>query len=434
MIRAFTNAHLIDPASGYDDIATMLVAKRNILAFGKQIDIPADATIIDCTGLLLLPGLIDMQVFTGEPGYEHRETLASASQAAAAGGVTQMVVMPNLNPVIDDAALVDFIMRRARDTAIVRVHPMAAITRGCAGHEITEFALLQEAGALAFTDGDRAVMSALTMQRALSYAANFDALIVQHACDREFIDAGVMNDGALSTRLGLAGIPDVAETIIIERDLRLVVQTGARYHIAQISSATSVDIIRAAKTRGLPVSCGVSANHLLLTETAVANYRSFAKLDPPLRRPADRDALICGINDGTIDVIVSGHNPQDAEAKRQPFAQAAYGAVGVETLLATLTTLTHNHKLPLANLIAKVTRNPAKILKITNGKNTGGALTPKSPADFTLIDQHQKWHVQADELRSKSHNIAIDGQTLYGKVHACYVNGKAVFINNPRFI
>lgn len=422
LTRAFTNARLIDPSQKLDEIGTLLIVDNQVAAMGKGIDIPADCETIDCQGKAILPGLIDMQVFTGEPGEEHRETLATASQAAAAGGVTAMVTMPNTNPVIDDAALVDFITRRARDTAIVRVHPMAALTKGCLGVHMTEFGLLREAGAVAFTDGDRAVMNALTMRRALSYAANFNALIVQHAMDQDLQSAGVMHEGELATRLGLAGIPAAAETTMIDRDLRLVELTGGRYHISQISSAESVATIRAAKKRGVRVSCGVSATHLMLNQNDVENYRSFAKLSPPLRDEEDRLALILGVADGTIDVVVSGHNPQDAEAKRQPFAQAAYGTVGVETLLAGLLTLHHANELDLATLLACVTQRPAELLGLD-----GGRLAVGDAADFTLVDLGEPWIVAADALRSKSQNAAIDRRKVQGRVYATYVNGEAVF-------
>jgi dihydroorotase len=420
--RAFTNARLIDPSQNLDEIGTLLTADNHVVAIGKSVDIPSECELIDCQGKAILPGLIDMQVFTGEPGEEHRETLATASQAAAAGGVTAMVAMPNTNPVIDDAALVDFISRRARDTAIVRVHPMAALTKGCLGVHMTEFGLLREAGAVAFTDGDRAVMNALTMRRALSYAANFDALIVQHAMDQDLQSAGVMHEGELATRLGLAGIPAAAETTMIDRDLRLVELTGGRYHISQISSAESVETIRAAKKSGVSVSCGVSATHLMLNQNDVENYRSFAKLSPPLRSEEDRLALILGVADGTIDVVVSGHNPQDAEAKRQPFAQAAYGTVGVETLLAGLLTLHHANELDLARLLACVTQRPAELLGLK-----GGSLAVGEAADFAIVDLGEPWIVDAAALRSKSQNAAIDRRKVQGRVYATYVNGEAVF-------
>jgi len=422
MNRAFTNARIIDPAQGLDEVGTLLVVDGKIAAIGKKVDIPANMQQLDCGGKALISGLIDMQVFTGEPGEEHRETLATASQAAAAGGVTAMVTMPNTNPVIDDAALVDFISRRARDTAIVRVHPMAALTMGCAGKSMSEFGLLSEAGAVGFTDGDRAVMNALTMRRALSYAATFDALIVQHAMDADLQSAGVMHEGELATRLGLAGIPVAAETVMIDRDLRLVELTGGRYHIAQISAAESVETIRAAKKRGLKVSCGVSATHLMLNQNDVENYRSFAKLNPPLRREEDRLALIAGVADGTIDVVVSGHNPQDAEAKRQPFAQAAYGTVGVETLLSGLLTLHHADDVDLATLLACVTQRPAALLGLESGSLAVGSI-----ADFALVDLGEPWVVDADILRSKSQNAAIDRRKVQGRVHATYVGGDEVF-------
>ncbi|MDG1008185.1 MAG: amidohydrolase family protein, partial [Alphaproteobacteria bacterium] len=333
-----------------------------------------------------------------------------------------MVTMPNTNPVIDDAALVDFITRRARDTAIVRVHPMAALTKGCLGAHMTEFGLLREAGAVAFTDGDRAVMNALTMRRALSYAGTFDALIVQHAMDQDLQSAGVMHESELATRLGLAGIPVAAETAIIDRDLRLVELTGARYHIALISSAESVETVRAAKKKGLPVSCGVSATHLMLNQNDVENYRTFAKLSPPLRREEDRLALIAGVADGTIDVVVSGHNPQNEEAKRQPFAQAAYGTVGVETLLAGLLTLHHADGVPLDRLLSCVTARPAELLGLE-----GGTLSVGARADFAIADLDAPWVVHADTLRSKSQNAAIDKRKVQGQVLACYVDGEVVF-------
>ncbi|MEC9177866.1 MAG: amidohydrolase family protein, partial [Pseudomonadota bacterium] len=318
-MRAISNTRLFDPASNLDEIGNILFNEEGIIACGKDIPLPQDVTTIDGTGLVTTPGLVDMQVFIGEPGGEYRETLATASQAAAAGGVTTMIMMPDTQPVIDDAALVDYISRRARGTALVNVHPMAGITKGLDGEMMNEFGLLHEAGAVAFTDGSRSVMNARIMQKAMSYAANFNALIMHHAIDTNLVGEGVMNEGELAIRLGLSGIPVIAETIMIERDIRLVEATGARYHIAQISSRESIDIVRQAKDKGLPVTCGVSSNHLMLNQNDVENYRTFAKLMPPLRTEEDRQALIEAIADGTIDVIVSGHNPQGEDAKRRPF-------------------------------------------------------------------------------------------------------------------
>ena len=430
----FKNARLLDPSQSLDQIGDLTIEDGVILsiepasssnasssntasASGKTIE-----NIVDCTGLALMPGLIDMQVYTGEPGDEHRETLATASLAAAQGGVTTMIVMPNTRPVIDDAALVDFISRRARDTAVVRIHPMAAITKGCDSDQLTEFGLLMEAGAVAFSNGDKAVMNALTMRRAMSYAANFEALIVHHPMDEDLARAGVMHEGELSMRLGLSGIPAAAETVILDRDLRLVELTGARYHLSQISCSDSVSALRLARSRGLQVTSAVSANHLMLNENDVENYRSFAKLNPPLRGETDRMALVDGLADGTIDVVVSGHNPQDADAKRQPFDQAAYGSIGIETLLTSLITLHHAEQLDQLNLLATVTQRPAEILGLNSG-----TLQPGRPADLALVDLGLPWVVDADFLASKSKNAALDGRRVQGAVIASYVGGKCIF-------
>ena len=424
-MRAISNTRLFDPASNLDEIGNILFNEEGIIACGKDIPLPQDVTTIDGTGLVTTPGLIDMQVFIGEPGGEYRETLATASQAAAAGGVTTMIMMPDTQPVIDDAALVDYISRRARDTALVNVHPMAGITKGLDGEMMNEFGLLHEAGAVAFTDGSRSVMNARIMQKAMSYAANFNALIMHHAIDTNLVGEGVMNESELAIRLGLSGIPVIAETIMIERDIRLVEATGARYHIAQISSRKSIDIVRQAKDKGLPVTCGVSSNHLMLNQNDVENYRTFAKLMPPLRTEEDRQALIEAIADGTIDVIVSGHNPQGEDAKRRPFGEAEFGSIGVETLLAAGLTLHHEVKVPLTRLIEAMSTTPARLLGLSAGKLSIG-----HPADLILIDIDAPWIVDADNLHSRSRNAAIEGRKVQGKVTETIVSGKTIFSNN----
>ncbi len=417
----FQNVRLLDPASGLDMIGALRVKDGHIVEFGETLS-GDESACIDGSGKALMPGLIDMQVHTGEPGYEHRETLATASHAAARGGVTSIVVMPDTRPAIDDAALVDFISRRARDTAMVRVIPMAAITKGCDSDHLSEMALLRDAGAIAFSNGDRSIMNALTMRRALSYAASFDALIVHHAMDENLLSAGVMNESELATRLGLPGIPVAAETVIIDRDLRLVQLTDGRYHLAQVSSADSVASLRQARALGLGVSCGVSINHLLLNENDVENYRSFAKLNPPLRAEGDRLALVDAVSDGIIDVIVSAHNPQDADAKRQPFQQAAFGSVGVETLLTGLITLHHSDGVDLLTLLRAVTSGPADILGIDGGRLALGAA-----ADLTLVDLDAPWIIDADDLASKSKNAVLEGRRVQGRVEATFVAGKCVY-------
>ena len=424
-MRAITNTRLFDPASNLDEIGNILFNEEGIIACGKDIPLPQDVTTIDGTGLVTTPGLVDMQVFIGEPGGEYRETLATASQAAAAGGVTTMIMMPDTQPVIDDAALVDYISRRARGTALVNVHPMAGITKGLDGEMMNEFGLLHEAGAVAFTDGSRSVMNARIMQKAMSYAANFNALIMHHAIDTNLVGEGVMNESELAIRLGLSGIPVIAETIMIERDIRLVEATGARYHISQISSRESIDIVRQAKDKGLPVTCGVSSNHLMLNQNDVENYRTFAKLMPPLRTEEDRQALIEAIADGTIDVIVSGHNPQGEDAKRRPFGEAEFGSIGVETLLAAGLTLHHEVKVPLTRLIEAMSTTPARLLGLS-----AGTLSIGHPADLILIDIDAPWIVDADNLHSRSRNAAIEGRKVQGKVTETIVSGKTVFGNN----
>ena len=423
---AFVNARLLDPASGYDQPGNLLVENGKIVDLGPALfndGVPEGVETVECGGKVLCPGLVDMRVFTGEPGAEHRETLAMTSQAAAAGGVTTVIVMPNTDPVIDDVALVDFMERRARDTAIVNVHPMAALTKGLKGQEMTEIGLLKEAGAVAFTDGDKAVSNAQVMRRAMAYAKFFDALLVQHAEDPS-LASGVMHEGELSSRWGLAGIPAVAETIMIERDLRLLEMTGGRLHIAQISCEASVDIIRAAKNRGLPVTCGVSAAHLQLNELDIQGYRTFFKLSPPLRSEQDRQALVAGLADGTIDVIVSGHDPQDADVKRRPFDEAAFGAIGLETLLPAGLALVHAGDVPLARLLDTMTHVPADLLGLGTGRLAAGL-----PADLILIDTDVPWQLKPEKLKSVSKNTPFEDRRFQGRVLRTIVGGRMAFVH-----
>lgn len=422
---AIVNARLVDPASGLDAAGALLIENGCIADFGPRLFSdapPGDAEIIDAGGHVLCPGLIDMRVFTGEPGAEHRETLASASEAAAAGGVTTIIVMPNTEPVIDEPSLVDFVLRRARDTAIVRVHPMAALTRGLDGKRMTEMGLLAEAGAVAFTDGNRAVADSLVMRRALTYAKNFGMLIAHHAEDPALAAAGVMNEGEFSTRLGLAGRPAIAESIMVARDLALVALTGARYHLAQVSCACSLPPLERARAAGLPVTAAVSAHHLALNELDIGNYRTFCKVSPPLRAEDDRRAMASALNDGLIDVVVSSHEPRAPEDKRLPFAEAADGAVGLETLAPLLLELVHNGVLTLTRALAAVTCRPAEILGLEGGRLTKGA-----PADLVLIDLHQPFVLEEESLRSRSKNTPFDGRRLQGRAVRTFVSGKTVF-------
>ncbi|MCA3555832.1 dihydroorotase [Aestuariivirga sp.] len=422
--RAYLNAEIVAPAQGLAGRGGILIEDGWILDVGPKVtkdSFGSSAQVTDCRGLTLIPGLIDMRVFTGEPGAEYRETLASASEAAAAGGVTTMIVMPNTRPVIDDAAIVDFILRRARDTASVRVAPMAAITKGLNGELITEIGLLKEAGAVAITDGARAVANANVFRRALTYARDFDLPVVQHV-EEPTLASGVMNAGEAASRLGLSGNPAMAEVIMLERDLRLVEMTGARYHAAQISSGQAVEVMRAAKARGLPVTCGVSIHHLVLNENDIGAYRTFFKLSPPLRAEEDRRALVEAVSDGAIDVIVSGHDPHSADTKRLPFAEAAYGAIGLETMLSAALGLHHNDGVPMARLVETMSSKPAEILRLETGR-----LAPGAPADFTLLDRHLSWTVEKEGLRSRAKNSPFERRTLEGRAVETVVAGESVF-------
>ncbi len=418
------NAHIVDPASGHDGPGALLVADGRIagIADGAPQGVPDGADLLDAKGLVVAPGLIDMRVFTGEPGHEYRETLASASAAAAAGGVTSFVVMPDTQPVIDDGALVDFLIRRAAATASVNVLPAAAMTRGLRGEEITEFGLLREAGAVCLSDGRASLQSSGLMRAAMSYAANFDIPIVHHVCDYGLAGAGVMNEGRYATVLGLKGIPREAETVPLARDLQLAALTGARYHAAQVSTARSLSLIAAARREMGGVSCGVSINNLALNENDVGDYRTFFRLAPPLRDEDDRRAMVAGLADGTIDVIHSDHDPQDSEGKRQPYADASPGAIGLETMLAAALRLVHSGDIGLLPLLRAMTSRPAEILGLESGRLRVGA-----PADLIVLDPEFPWVVHETGLRSRSRNSAFEGARFQGAVMQTFVAGRSVF-------
>jgi len=417
------NARIIDPASGMDQVGAVHVADGVIkgIVAGAPSGVPAEAEIYDARGQVVAPGLVDMRVFTGEPGHEYRETLASAAEAAAAGGVTTFVLMPDTLPVVDDGAIVDFIVRRAAATAKVNIVPSAAITKGLRGEEITEFGLLKEAGAACLTDGRRSIQSAGVMRAAMSYAANFDLPIVHHTADASLVGDGVMNEGTLATISGLRGIPLEAETVPLARDLQLAAATGARYHAAQISTAASIELIRAAKPRG-EISAGISINNLALNENDVAPYRTYFKLSPPLRSEDDRQAMIEGLKAGVIDVIHSAHDPQDTEVKRQPFAEASEGAIGLETLLAAALRLVHSGDVPMMTVLRALTQRPAEILGLDAGRLAIGA-----PADLIVFDPDFPWVLAEANIVSRSRNTAFEGARLQGAVMHTFVAGRSVF-------
>lgn len=420
------NARIVDPASGTDQQGAVLVENGVIadVALGAPIGVPEGAQVINARGLVLAPGLIDMRVFTGEPGKEYRETLQSAGEAAAAGGVTSFVMMPDTTPVVDDGALVDFLIRRAKATCKVNVLPAGAITKGLAGQEMTEFGLLQEAGAVCLTDGRHAIQSTALLRTVMSYAANYGMTIVHHLSDKSLTGDGVMNEGLFATILGLKGIPREAETIPLARDLQLAALTGAKYHAAQISCAGSVELVASAKKRNSSVTAGVSINNLALNENDIGRYRTFFKLGTPLRSEDDRQAVIEGLRNGTIDTIHSDHDPQDTEVKRQPFAEASDGAIGLETLLAAALRLVHSGDVDLMTVLRAMTSRPAEILGLPAGRIAKGA-----PADLILVDLDYPWHVSEREIRSRSRNTSFEGARLAGKVMRTIVGGQTVHLH-----
>ncbi len=419
------NARIVDPSRGLDAIGTVVIEDGRIAAAGADAmnqGAPEGAETIDCRGLLVIPGLVDACVHVGEPGAEHRETIASASRAAAAGGVTSIVTMPDTDPVIDDVALVEFVLRAARDTAIVNVHPAAAVTKRLAGQEMTEFALLREAGAVTLTEGRRTIASSLVMRRALAYARDFGAVVAHETQDPHLGSSGVMNEGLFASWLGLPGIPREAEAIPLERDLLLARLTRGAYHAAKISTAMSAAAVARARADGADVTAGISINNLALNEVDVGEYRTFFRLAPPLRAEEDRLAMIEALRDGTIDIIVSSHDPQDVDTKRLPFEEAAAGAIGLETLLAATLRLHHSGDVPLIRLVDALSTAPARRFGLD-----AGSLRPGSPADLAIVDLDQPWVVREADIVSRSKNTCFEGALLQGKVLQTLVAGRTVF-------
>ena len=423
--KYFINANIIDPKNSLNEKGGLIINEEGkIEAAGKKVNknnIPSREKYIDVKENYIFPGLVDMRVFVGEPGYEYKENFKTLSNAALSGGVTSVVTMPNTNPVIDNVSMVDFLKRRGRDKSKINIFPTASLTKNLEGTNMTEFGLLQKKGIIGFTDGLKTIQNSRLMSRIMNSAADLKCLIMQHAEDSDLAKYGMVNDGIISTKLGLQGIPDIAEKIIIERDLTLLEEYSCRYHISQISSAKSVDIIKI-KKQNLKFSCGVSINNLSLNENDIGNFRTFLKLSPPLRKEEDRLSLVEGLNNKVIDVIVSDHKPEDEEQKRLTFAQAASGSSGIETLLALSLELYHNESIKLETIIQALTSNPAKILKINKGNLDIG-----NDADFCIVDINKPWIVKKDNLISKSKNTSIDDKKLQGKVTNTFVNGVELF-------
>ena len=424
--KYFINARIVDPSQNLDERGGLIIdTKGKIKAVGKSVkkeNIPIKSEKIDLKGKVLMPGIVDMKVFIGEPGFEYKENFRSLSSAALSGGVTSVVSMPNTSPVIDNVSMVDFILRRGRDKSNINIYPSATLTRNMDGKLMTEFGLLSKKGIVGFTDATRTVQNSEIMSRIMNYASDLDVLVMQHPEDQELSKGRCISEGEVSTRLGLQGIPSIAEKIIIERDLSLLEEYPCRYHISQLSSARSVDVIKKYKKNGIKFTAGVSINNLSLNENDIGDFKTFMKISPPLRTEEDRKALIQGIKDNLIDVIVSDHKPEDEESKRLPFAQAAEGSIGIETLLSLALELYHNGSLPLKKIIETITCNPAKILKINKG-----TLKKGSDADLCIFDLEQPWKVDVSKLKSKSKNAAIENRKLQGKVMMTYLKGESVF-------
>jgi dihydroorotase len=424
-VTLFQNARILDPSRGMDEHGSVLVKDGLIAGAGASAHnqgAPEGAKIVNCEDKLIVPGLIDARVFIGEPGNEYRETIESAGLAAAAGGITSMVMMPDTDPVIDSVALVEFVRRTARETCCVRVYPSSAITKGLHGTEMTEFGLLRQAGAVAFTEGRKTISNALVMRRAMTYARDFESLLFCEAEDADLAGSGVMNEGLYSSWLGLSGMPREAEVIPLERDLRLAALTGCNYHAAKISTGLSAACIARAKNEGAKVSAGAAIHNLSLNEIDVGEYRTYFRLAPPLRSEDDREAVIDALRDGTIDIIVSSHDPQDVDTKRLPFADAAVGAIGLETLLGAALRLHHNGEVPLMRLIDAISSAPARLFGLP-----GGTLRPGKPADLTLIDLDAPWVVEEAGIKSRSKNSCFEGARFQGRVLQTMVAGRTVY-------
>jgi len=421
----FLNANIIDTHNSLNEFGGLIVDDNGLVeAIGKKVNknnIPSREKVIDLKGKYIFPGIVDMRVFVGEPGYEYKENFRTLSNAALSGGVTSVVTMPNTDPIIDNVSIVDFLKRRGRDKSKINIFPTASLTKNLEGSNMTEFGLLQKKGIIAFTDGLKTIQNTRLMSRIMKSAHDLNSLILQHAEDLELSKNGMINDGIISTKLGLQGIPDLAELIIIERDLTLLESIKCRYHISQISSKKSVEIINERKQK-VKFTCGVSINNLSLNENDIGDFRTFLKLSPPLRTEEDRMSLVEGLNNKTIDVIVSDHKPEDEEQKRLTFAQSATGSSGIETLLSLSLELYHNGSVKLETIIQALTSNPAKILKINKGNLTIG-----NNADFCIVDINKPWIVKKEKLISKSKNTSIENKKLQGKVTNTFVKGVELF-------
>lgn len=418
----FVNARLIDPATDLDAAGSLLVQGGLIVDHGAAIGRPDGVAVRDCAGACLVPGFVDMRASLGEPGAEHRETIASAALAAAAGGITTLCVLPDGNPPTDDPSLVRLLSARGQEAGSLTILPYGAVSRGCRGEDLAELGLLAEAGAIAFTDGNRAIPTARLMRLALSYARAFGRMVAQHPEEPSLAAGGAATEGELATRMGLPAIPAAAEAIMVARDIFLARLTGGHVHFAHVTTKAALDLIRAAKDEGLKITCDTAPPYFDLNETAIGDYRTYARLSPPLRAEPDRLAVVAALADGTIDAVASDHAPRDTDDKRLPYAQAASGGSGLATLASVLLAQVHAGALPLAQAIGLLTHRPAALLGIAAGRLARGAA-----ADLVLLDPDRAWVIESGKLAGKAQNTPFDGRPVEGSVVATWKGGRKVF-------
>ncbi|WP_131112274.1 dihydroorotase [Sulfuricystis thermophila] len=419
------NGRVIDPASGFDQPASVFIAASKIVGVGETAPRGFSAeAVLDATGCVVCPGLIDLSARLREPGFEYKATLESEMAAAAAGGITRLVCPPDTDPPLDEPGLVEMLKYRARQPGFAQVHPVGALTVGLAGQRLTEMAELAEAGCVAFGQANISIVDTQVLMRAMQYAATFDFPVWLQAQDAHLTKGGVAHDGAVAARLGLPGIPVAAETVALSTILQLARATGARLHVRRVSSAAALEMIRAARAGGLPVTCDVTINHLHLCDEDIGYFDPMARLDPPLRSAADRDALAAGLADGSIDVLVSDHTPVDDDAKQLPFDQAEAGATGLELLLPLTLKWAEAQGIGLVKALAKITSEPARILGLTKGC---GSLVPGAVADLCIFDPHAEFTVTRERLKSQGKNTPFLGRTLRGEVRYTLTAGHLAY-------
>jgi len=402
--------------------ADVLIENGKIVAVGPKLKAPANATVIDATGRVVMPGFIDLHVHFREPGFEYKETIQSGTAAAAAGGFTSVCCMPNTSPVNDNQSITEFILEKARTAGNANVFPIGAITKGSEGKELAEIGDLRRAGCVAISDDGLPVMNSLVMRRAMEYAIAFDVPVVDHCEDLHLSEGGCMNEGFVSTQLGLPGMPAAAEDVMVARNLALAELTGARLHLAHLSTAGSVRMVRDAKARGIKVTAEACPHHFMLTEEACCGYNTHAKMNPPLRTGTDVQAIKDGLRDGTIDVIATDHAPHATQEKQQEFAAAPNGIVGLETAWPLTLTLVEEGVLSLEEAVAKLTTEPAKAFSLKKG-----TLAPGADADVAITDLQEGWEVDPARFRSKSRNTPFAGWKVKGRITTTIVGGRVVY-------